>query len=153
MILKFDKLIENFPFAEKTECETKREAAEKLVKQQEAGQSLNLAIVVPSCTAEGDYASLQCHHGSNFCSCWDKEGIPQSQPKKNLTKCSCLIDRAKELKKIPASAATESAEITNCERDGSYTAKQCNRSACWCVNPDTGKKLGNEDKNKSSVKC
>lgn len=86
---------------EKTECETKRDAAEQLVKQQEKSPSLGgLAIVVPNCNEDGSYATLQCHHNSQFCQCWDKEGLPLTSPKKNLKKCSCLVDRAKTLKSI-----------------------------------------------------
>lgn len=141
-----------YKFKEKTECEKKRDSAEELVRQQAKNQSLNLAIVVPKCNDDGTFATFQCHHNSNFCQCWDKEGYPLTQPKKNLKKCTCMVDRAKALKSIPPSQ-TDIPELTSCEVDGSYTAKQCNREACWCVNPDTGKKLGSENKNKSSVKC
>lgn len=79
-------------------------------------------------------------------------GVPLTQPKKNLKKCSCMIDRAKALKSVPPSQ-TEIPELTSCEIDGSYTAKQCNRQACWCVNPETGKKVNEENKDKSAVRC
>lgn len=35
---------------------------------------------MPNCNEDGTYATLQCHYGSNFCQCWDKEG-----------KCSCRL--------------------------------------------------------------
>lgn len=116
---------------EKTDCMVKRQAALRLVQQQDKNQSLNLAIVVPNCNDDGTYATLQCHHNSNFCQCWDKEGknilqypfslsvclsivstlltqsntlhdsgLPMTQPKKNLKKCSCYLDRAKALKTV-----------------------------------------------------
>lgn len=136
----------------KSECEKKRDDAERLIRSQERNSNGGLAILVPSCNEDGSYAQLQCHHNSNFCQCWDREGLPQTQPKKNLKKCSCMLDRAKQLKSIPPSR-TDLPPMTNCEIDGSYTARQCNREACWCVNPDTGKKIGRENVNKAAVKC
>lgn len=136
----------------KSECMQKREAAEKLVKEQDVYKKSNLAIVVPNCNDDGSYATLQCHHGSNFCQCWDKEGIPQTAPKKNLQKCACLMDRAKALKSVPPSQ-TDIPEVTSCEVDGAYSAKQCNRSACWCVDPESGKKKTEENKDKNALKC
>jgi len=140
------------PSLQASECQVKRSRALELVQQQAKNQSLGLAIVVPNCNDDGTFATLQCHHNSNFCQCWDKEGIPMTQPKKNLKKCTCMIDRAKALKSIPPSQ-TDMPELTSCETDGSYTAKQCSRQACWCVNPDTGAKLTAENKDKAVVKC
>lgn len=122
------------------------------MRAQEKNGSGPLAILVPKCNADGTYAQLQCHSGSDFCQCWDKDGSPLTAPKNKLSKCTCLIDRAKQLKSIPPSQ-TDIPEMTSCEKDGSYTKRQCNRTACWCVNPDSGAKISKEDKNKSAVTC
>ncbi|KAG9509584.1 Voltage-dependent calcium channel type A subunit alpha-1, partial [Fragariocoptes setiger] len=142
-----------------TECQRKRRIAEDQIARQNdpknkdkngVSKILNLAIVVPNCDADGNYAPLQCHYGSQFCQCWDKKGYPLTQPKKDLRKCSCMINRAEKMKSITASQQG-TAYLPECEARGDYKPKQCDRSTCWCVNPENGKKVTSESRDKSAV--
>uniref|UniRef100_A0A1V1WBH2 Putative venom protein n=1 Tax=Superstitionia donensis TaxID=311983 RepID=A0A1V1WBH2_9SCOR len=112
----------------KTECQESREKALK--------SNARIKAIIPVCDTNGDYAGLQCHEGSKFCSCWRKDGTPITQPSGKIKACECHRQKDESSKK-----GLIGAFIPQCAEDGKFHKKQCWGSTghCWCADPETGK--------------
>uniref|UniRef100_A0A224X890 Putative ctenitoxin-like protein n=1 Tax=Megacormus gertschi TaxID=1843536 RepID=A0A224X890_9SCOR len=125
---------------EKSECEVHREREQK---------NTALGRLIPECEENGDYKGLQCHGGTRYCQCWDKEGHPITAPSMNVKACECHREKKVAEDK---SKGMVGAFIPTCEDNGHYSKMQCwgSTGTCWCVD-ETGKKTS--EPTRDEVNC
>jgi len=99
---------------------------------------------LPSCEANGNYSTKQCHASTGHCWCVHTDGNEiegtRRMPTENPAELECSGPTREstpcELSRLHAlSSNAIGAFVPMCEQDGSYSAKQCHSSTghCWCV--------------------
>lgn len=99
-----------------------------------------LIRIIPNCKDNGEYESLQCDEDHTFCQCWRRDGQPITKPSQKTKYCECAIDRDRRL-----STGNLKLHATECQENGLFNKKQCYDGYCWCVNEETGEKIGEKD--------
>ncbi|GFU46562.1 venom factor [Nephila pilipes] len=82
--------------------------------------------LIPECDENGDYAALQCFTSNDWCVCYRRNGENINTPSKTIKACDCVRQQD------DAKTAGDT-YVPQCERDGFYRPKQCERDECWCV--------------------
>lgn len=90
----------------------------------------------PKCDENGKYMYMQCFKSSKYCACFDKHGMPITEPLSTLKGCKCLVKKYKREK-----SGMIGSFVPQCEEDGTYKKQQCHFSTgyCFCADPITGK--------------
>ncbi|RWS28881.1 putative neurotoxin LTDF S-18-like protein [Leptotrombidium deliense] len=131
------------PASNKTLCQEHREREQK---------SSNVAKLVPECDENGDYKPKACYgesvNGKPFCICFAKNGDVVKSPSRNTAACACYVEQHEATKPPLRKGAFK----PSCEKDGTYSKKQCHSSTgmCWCSLPDGKRKT---EPSREEVKC
>lgn len=110
--------------------------AQQLQSLQAGGFSL-LGQFVPTCNPDGSFAAKQCQ--GSVCYCVDNngnqiQGYQVNAGQSNTLKCECARARASYSTGLLGQFQAQ------CDSDGSYQARQCQGSVCYCVD-DMGKQI------------
>lgn len=98
---------------------------------------------VPDCKTNGDYAPMQCNETKTECWCVMKDGreLNNTHGWSNLTHELCLEVLAQVSDLEPCELFNQDNGVgLMCDRDGSFSARQCYDDQCWCVEKD-GKEI------------
>ncbi|KAL3184257.1 hypothetical protein MRX96_032142 [Rhipicephalus microplus] len=136
-----------------TDCQRRRR------NEQRATRNLT-GLLVPECDEDGNYKAIQCfgetvRGGRPFCACYDNEFGQIKGPSRNLRSCNCIRahhewERQSRSQRVPEPRCDATS--------GEYNAVQCDVTSHWCVEPDSGRQLGERQSggcsdNLSSVSC
>ncbi|XP_028389694.1 thyroglobulin [Phyllostomus discolor] len=96
------------------------------------------SLFVPSCTAEGSYADVQCFAGE--CWCVDSRGkeLPGSRVRGGWPRCptECEKQRARMQSLSGRQPAGSSLFVPSCTSQGDFLPVQCYDSTCYCVDTE-----------------
>jgi len=106
-----------------------------------------LGQYVPQCEADGSFSAKQCQ--GSVCFCADRngqqiQGYQVNIGQANTQHCECARARASYTPGLLGSFEAQ------CDGDGSYSAKQCQGSVCYCVD-EAGKQIAGYQANIGSA--
>lgn len=105
--------------------------------------------VIPSCNDNGDYESTQCSGSTGYCWCVNEltgeRVTEQFRPWEKTVNC---VAEAKPCAKALAAVKPGliGGYVPQCDGSGNFNKVQCHASTgyCWCADPLTGKKVGEQ---------
>lgn len=142
-------------------CASTRETDCQRRRRTEQSATRNLTgLLVPECDEHGNYKAIQCfgetvRGGRPFCACYDNEFGQIKGPSRNLRSCNCIRDHHEWEHRSRSQRGWEPRCDTT---SGEYNPVQCDVGEHWCVEPDSGRQLGERQPggcsdNLSAISC
>eukprot|EP00299_Pterocystis_sp_00344_P008968 c3618_g1_i1.p1 GENE.c3618_g1_i1~~c3618_g1_i1.p1 ORF type:complete len:741 (-),score=190.11 c3618_g1_i1:137-2314(-) len=103
---------------------------------------------IPQCQLDGTFVETQCDASRSQCWCVDSEGVENTTSRRvrgqSTPECPTKFREQCELDILLSQSSITTKWRPECDGNGNYIPKQCNRTSgsCWCVDTKGGEILG-----------